>query len=355
MRLHRKAIPAVLTLLLCSPEAHGQFGTSPAAGITSTPVLSQWVRSGWLKFRVVSGRIALGGTRQHHNVSSSSSSPNRRERLSMRTVSGQTTLFYQHSTPTVELSIEFRVRRELRLSRIPKGDSAGSPIRFEQPVNRPLVLAVGDGDQQRVYRGQTLWHLWILEPDVCRTHLLPMLKLIRPDWKLNERVAAVERELLRLASGQGLPDRRQWAELVEKLGDDRFPVREAADRQLRQLGPAALPYLQRLDFGRLDAEQQFRVRRIIRAFSQQTEDDTPASVADRLVADPEIWLALLGRPQEATRRAAAGQLARLLGGPIGVDPGADPATQEDQIRRLRARIVGEERPAQGGEDGVSSR
>ena len=88
----------------------------------------------------------------------------------------------------------------------------------------------------------------------------------------------------------------------------------------------------------MDAEQQFRVDRIAESFRGQTASDTTEQVAALLAADPSVWLALLERRQEATRRAAAKQLGVLLGEPIGVDPVADPATQKERREQLRAKL-----------------
>ena len=70
--------------------------------------------------------------------------------------------------------------------------------------------------------------------------------------------------------------------------------------------------LEQLDDAQLDAEQQFRVRRIIASFRARIVADVPDQIAAKLFLDPLIWLALLDRPEKATRAAAAKQLAALL-------------------------------------------
>ena len=105
-------------------------------------------------------------------------------------------------------------------------------------------------------------------------------------------------------------------------------------------------YLRRLDLCQLDDEQQVRIRRIVdvplrfdNARVQTGSDETADEIAMRLATDPAAWLILLERPDKATRRVAAKQLADLLGEPIGVDPAADPATQTKQREQLRAKIT----------------
>ena len=65
--------------------------------------------------------------------------------------------------------------------------------------------------------------------------------------------------------------------------------------------------------------------------TQAIEDDTAQQIASWMIADPEVWLALLARPEEPTRRLAAAQLAKLLGQPISFDPAADAARSKRQI------------------------
>ncbi len=99
-----------------------------------------------------------------------------------------------------------------------------------------------------------------------------------------------------------------------------------------------LSYLQQLDFSRLDAEQQFRLRRIIETLTERLGNDSPEQVATWLAGDPSVWLILLTRPDVAKRQQAAQKLSAMLGQLIAVDPQADPATQKTQIEQLRLRI-----------------
>ena len=105
---------------------------------------------------------------------------------------------------------------------------------------------------------------------------------------------------------------------------------------LRDVGPAVLGYLNRLNMSQLDAEQKSRLRRIIRYLSTQTGEDTPEHVASMLIEDPLVWLALLSRPEESTRQAAVQQLTVLLNVPIAVDPKAEPDSQAKARDELRS-------------------
>lgn len=295
------------------------------------------MRSGWVQFQVVSGRITIGARRMG-STSSSSTRPGRSEKLTIRFTNAELSMTYQRSTPQEELSISVGSGNRISIRRSGKEGSSIVPVQFDQAPGEPISLALGPDDKQQVYRAATLWHLLVEQPDACRKHLVPLLELLRPDWRLAETAAAIEAELLQAAAVGQLPDRRQWDALVQQLADERFAKREEADRKLRSAGQRVLGYLRGLDLDRLDAEQQYRVRRIINSLTRKTGDDTAEQFAAQLVGDPDAWLALLARREESTRRLAARQLEAILGEPIAFDPGADEATRKDQIEQLRAHV-----------------
>ncbi|MGD0652840.1 MAG: hypothetical protein ABSA16_00715 [Thermoguttaceae bacterium] len=298
--------------------------------------LNMVVSAGSLRFRVVSGRVSLdaahAGFIQYANTS---------EQISvLQSDGGDTTLSYNWTNGKKQLSIEASNVSKVHIRYGGKGDDPQIPVEFSQPLHGKTVLKVGPEGKQRIYSAPNLWHLFLAYPAETKQYLVPLLALLHPNWRLSESAAEVEVELLRKAHGNETLDRRHWAALVEQLGDESFARRQAADRAIRAADPAVLNYLQQLDFSRLDAEQQFRVRRIIEALSERLGDDTPEQTASWLSGDPSVWLILLNRSEAATRRQAVGQLTAMLGGPIPVDPEADPATQKTQLEQLRLRIEG---------------
>ncbi len=327
-------IAAALAGLLCPAAA---MADTPAP----TPILAQMTRNGYLHFNVSSDCITLTG-RRYGSVNSSSRAFGRVEKLKMQVSSGTPSLTYERTTSKERLIVEVTGSQQFRIRRTGLEGSKIVAIDFSQVPGRPTTLALGPEGQQEVYRASGLWQLLITQRPLCHEHLIPVLQLLRRDWKLAEVSEGVEVELLRLAAEGKTPDCRTWAALVEQLADDRFSKREEADRRLRAAGSVVLAYLRQLDFAQLDAEQQQRVRRIIGALSKQTGDDLPKDVAQRLLADRIVWLALLSREDESTRRHAVGQLSALLGEPIAFDPAADQAVRETQIEKLRGRIA--ERP-----------
>ena len=305
-----------------------------------TPKLTHAARSGWLGARIIAGRISFTGTR-FGRMNSATNSGGRSERLNIHITEGELAVSYELSGPDERLSIEVTGGSQLHIRRSPKGDSSLVPVEFRQSDDKPLQLTVGPKDQQQVYQAASLWHLLIAQPETCRQHLVPLLSVLDEEWDLNTTAEHVEEGLLRAATERQLPDRRRWAELVQQLGDDRFARREAADRKLRALGRVVFTYLQQLDPARLDAEQHYRVRRIIVTLSKSMSNDTPEQIANWLAGDPSVWLAMLSRHEESERRLARQRLEALLGEPIPFDPAADATIRAGQIEQLRARVLGQ--------------
>jgi hypothetical protein len=304
------------------------------------PLISRVTQSGWLRCGIIGGRLTADGSRMG-TMRSATKGPQREESLTTVNDNDQFSLSYQRTTKDEQLAIEIAgASGRFLLRRTPRGDSTFPATGFKQSGNEKIEFTVGTGPKQQKFLARDIWQLLLAEPKLCREHLLPLLDLLRPNWKLGDIAGAVEERLLREAGAHGGSNRERWSTMVAQLGDDSFAKREAADRALRNGNGGALAYLRQLDFTRLDAEQQSRVRRIIEVLTAQNNDDTIDQVAASLAADPAIWLALLARPQLKTRQIAARELAALLGDSIPVDPAADPASQKDQRERLRARIEG---------------
>jgi hypothetical protein len=326
------ASAAVGWTLLCSAAAWAQ-------PLTVTPMFRQYANTARMRLTIMSGRVVNTADWRFGNGTSSTSDGKNKEQITFRGGMGVTNtggIDYERTTPQEEFTISINSDGNFRFRRSPKGSSSIAPIQFSQVPGEPLTLTIGAEGKQQEYRGATLWHLLMANPQEARP-VVEILEQLRPQWQVAKVTAAVEAELLKSA-GTKRPDRQQWAALVQQLADDQFTRREAADRQLRAAGAGVLGYLQQLDFNQLDAEQQSRIRQMIKSLSRQTTDDTPEQVAAWLSEDPSVWLVLLARPDESVRRTAARQLAAILGESIPVDPAADPATQKDQRETLRARI-----------------
>ncbi|MGA2034658.1 MAG: hypothetical protein ABSG68_20615 [Thermoguttaceae bacterium] len=330
--LRRLIVPATVLVVL-----------STFARAQPQQILMRSVRMG-----VVSGRLVNTMGFGFAGGATSTTAGDVRERVVFRGLNGAGSIMYERTAPEGQLTIDIGSDGQCSINRTVKNvPAANKPdkdkpaplsLEFTQTPGEPITLSIGDKPERKVYKAKTLWHLWVVETDVCREQLLPLLELIRPQWTIPQTATAVENELVKLAKVGALPERERWAALVRQLGDDSFTKREAADRALRDAGSSILPYLQTLDANQLDAEQQFRIRRILASLVRQTTEDIPEQIVGWLADDPAVWLALLGRPDEATRRAAATRLTALLGEEPGIDPAVDPAKQAAGFQRLRGKI-----------------
>ena len=312
----------------------------PLWAVAPRSLLSELAHNGCVRFSFVAGRVALIEV-SDSRISLSPSDGKIAEDLNIEVNHGQVEMTYVRTTPDEEFSMSIASGNRLGIHRAGRGDSPLVPVHFEQAPREPVMLALGPEDRQQVFRAESIWHLAIIRPEVCRLHLAPLVDPLRPKWSLTSAAAAVEAELLRQSAAVTPPDRKHWAAMVGQLADDRFGRRQSADRELRAAGPAVLNYLQGLDLGRLQTEQQFRVQRIMTALSAQIEGDNTQQIAVWLRGDPSVWLSLLSRPEPSTRRLASRQLSALWGEAIAIDPEAEPSTQSLQLQQLHRRIDAE--------------
>ncbi len=308
-------------------------------------LLSQLVRnnSNLLRFNIVDGRVLLQWSRMP-NMEVQSGAGDSKEKLRLRDGNGNgrgggANLYYERTSSDEQVTIEFRGSGDdLVITRAPRGKASFLPMEFKQSPGEPTSLRLGPPEREEIWRAAGLWQLFVIQPTVCRQHLIPVLEILRANWNLSDMTVSMETQLLEAARQDTAASRGRWEALVKRLGDDRFASREAADRALRAGGADSLQYLRRVDLQQLDAEQEFRVRRIIRSLAGETDGDSPEAAAAAMLHDRWVWLALLERPEPATRKTAAQRLAVLLGEPIEVDPAANPDSQKAERERLRAKL-----------------
>lgn len=291
------------------------------------------------RFGVFDGHVVMRCRRPMSFQISSDFGGGQKEMMSLRAEQAQTVINYQRVSAKEDIRIDVAgVSGKVSISRSPRDGKSFTAMEFSQTPGEETRLTLGTGDRRQVFQAADLWRLALARPKECQEHLFPMLDALRQDRKLAPMVARIEATLLSRSKEDISKSDTHWAELVEQLADDRFAKREAADRALRAGGAAALGYLRQLDFQRLDAEQQFRVRRILAVQESRSEDDLPEEIAASLMNDRETWLGLLGRTEPEIRKTAARQLAKLLGEKIDVDPAADPDSQKEKREKLWQRI-----------------
>lgn len=324
----RTGLAVLLVLLAIGPAAQAQ---RPRRGGNFGGQLR------WVQFRIAGGRITATSPHFGRSMTSQSSGEGRHETLSISLADGVPVVHYELSSARELTSIHIANGSEVEVHREPRGESTDPPLAFTQLPGRQLTLTIGRGDDERQVHGPTLWHILLTEPEVGGEQLGPLLQLLNPDWKLAGTLAALEGALV-----AGPPPRKAnqalWATLVQQLASDLYAQRQQADRKLRAAGPGLLPYLQLLDRGVLDAEQQWRIKRIVSSLEAENSDETPEGLASWLSWDPRTWLPLLERDDESIRRAAAERLAVLLDAPLEFDPAADVSLRRAQVAALRERF-----------------
>ncbi len=311
--------------------------TARAEPPVRSPMFQQWVGRA-MHLSVVGGRIATEPNGMQFGSGQSVLNDGKVHEQVSYTGNGATvSIKYQRTAPEGEFSIEIAVDGRFHLHNSVKAKPEEN-VDFRQDPGQPVVLTTGVESKPVVLQSPSLWHLLILHPDECKGQLLPLMDAVRPELHIARTATGIEAELVRLAAAGRQSDRKQWATWIDQLADPMFTHREAADRKLRAVGPAVVGFLGGLDLKKYDAEQQFRIRRMLKSLSLPAGEDTPEYAASTLIEDASIWLALLGRPDVAVRKAAAQQLAMILDGPLTVDPAADPASQQSARDELRARI-----------------
>jgi hypothetical protein len=295
-------------------------------------------REAMVQANIVAGRVLLQTPFPHDRQSGRSRSGGDREQLVIGRARQGITVDYDHVLRDQQVTVSLNATRRLIVRRMPRDDSKITRVEYVQPEQEPIVLWVGTGSKKVRYEANSLWHLLLQEPAICRRHLLPLLAALPLEVDLDAAAAQTEAALLKMANNPNSVNRRQLAAWVGQLADNRFSIREAADRQLRDAGRDAVLFLQKLDVSQLDAEQQFRIQRILDSMADGESQDSPESIAGFLCGDPDLWLIFMTRDSEPTRRVAKQHLERFLGEPIAFDPATTQPVRRRQIEQVRAKL-----------------
>jgi len=317
---------AIVTL----PLVQSSLATEPAALCRSV------AQSDWVQFDVISGRITAHNVRhQRKRMSVTSDMPEGAHETFSVSFEGQRPAVHYNCVDVSQALLidivdgdEFLIRHER--------ENGGKPwsLYFNQTKSEGVTLRIESEAAATTRRAPGFWHLMLLEPQLCRTHLVPLLESLRPDWRLTETADTLEKSLLELAKNGYNPPRQQLDQLIRQLGSNNFSKRRAADRELRNHGQSLHSYFKQLDPNSLNAEQRQRIRSISASLAIHV-GDTPQRVTSQLAGDPAIYLMLLERDEVSIRELAAVQLERLKGRPISFDPFGSEADRLEQAERLR--------------------
>ena len=318
----------------------GLVAAASIAAQTLSPFPTLAARQHRVKFSIVLGRLTAVDSMAGRSTSATRSDVVRgvQETFTVHVANGSPTVHYELVTNESSVSVTFGSAKDVTIHVDPRNGSQTVALEFIQPTRGNLELTIDDGVVPGKYSATSIWHLSLAYPDVCRRHLLPVLGVLRSDWRLAELVSAIEQSLIDAALEGQLPDHTRLDRLGAQLASRRFDERRAAERQLRELGQDAVVYLSRLDHRHLDLEQRMRVRRILMSLTGET-DDSPLRVVSWLIDDKSAWLTLLSASDLKYRSVAARHLSQLIGKEVEFDPLADEAIRHAQIKRLRHVVV----------------
>jgi hypothetical protein len=295
----------------------------------------------WARFEVVSGRLMVLQARQTRSKSQSAGDPmlgGVRESFAINVNTGVPSVHYEFADEQQQLTVDFADGNRVSIHREVRGPSTVLPLHFSQGPKGKLSLIVGENKSRQEYSADSFWHLMLIEPDVCRLHLVPILESLSPNWRLCDQASRIEDELVRLAESGVHVDRERCEELVRQLGSPSFRERQAADRELHQMGQLVVSYLRQVDQSRLDAEQRLRIRKIQETLTVRTAD-TPERVAAWLIHDKAAWFAMLSSEDASKRLTATQQLSRVFQDSINFDPLAAQAERRAQLKLLRSKLA----------------
>ncbi len=293
-------------------------------------------RTGWVRFEIIGGRIAVLGHRcgQSRVVQVGEPTDLPREQLSIQLHTELLLLHYEDMQNERQITLDLDDQQRLVLTR--SGSSPTADLKLVQPFRGPLTLSIGR-DKPQTFTAGTLWHLALQQPELCEQSLFPLLETLRPHWRLPEQAAGIQQELLRHAGEDVLAERAKWREWVTQLDSDDFQERQAADQHLRGAGQAVVAWLRRLDRKQLSAEQAGRITDICQGLAD-ISTDTPQRVAAWMLDDRCAWMALLRNEDAKVRMAAVSHLTLLFGKPLAFDPYAQLSDRERQISQLQVRF-----------------
>jgi len=337
-RLHCCFVAVACWLATAAPSP------TEAQEIALSPNLANQLRS-ILQVRMSAGRVTAGSQFNGRSMNSSTQSQDRQEKLAIDLTGNAPSIDYELSTQGFRVIVDMDEGNVLRILRTPQAEGTSKKFEFRQPSEGKLTVTVGENPPEKTYQADSVWHLAIAEPELTRTELEPLLRLLRPGWPLVSEATAIEQALFKQVDVTRGFDRQSWSVLVGQLRSPSYVERLEADRRLRELGQVVVPYLRNMSTAELDAEQNYRIRTIIRRYGSGATEDSPETASTWLAADPEVWYALAARADAKHRETARAQLALLLGEAVVLDADATGDALAAQLATIRKQIDRRQRAA----------
>ncbi|HJN12782.1 MAG: hypothetical protein QGG09_12745 [Pirellulaceae bacterium] len=305
------------------------------------PPSSLLVNKNWVRFDLVLGRITATQIRGGHRncIQSSGATETRRELLSV-TAGGSSapSIRYELTDSNQWLTVEIVRRNEVIILREPQPGTETVRLEFVQPREGNIRVVVGDPERPTAtVSSDSVWHLLLSEPELCRQELMPIFDLLRPQWNLMGSTNQIEDNLFRAAAKGDVISLAHVRQLVNRLKSPKFVDRQHADQQLRALGVVVLSQFKQLERATLTREQRQRIDRIEKDIAV-LKADTPERIVAWMLNDQSVWLSMLLRQDAVKRQVAAARLSEVHPAANKFDPLAEETQRRKQIEALRLRI-----------------
>jgi len=303
------------------------------------PAKSLLQQANWLRFEVSGGRLVARSERcnQSRHAAEMSEGETGRQSLLVEAAGSGFTVFFDRQLADRRLLLRLDDKGQLMICRELSNPAASGNVALTQSAAGKLALTLGGATPRRL-AADDLWQLLLVEQEACRSQLLPLLEEVSVGQDLPRTLAAIEEQLLARAGNDIHEQRRQWQAWVDELVSSDYSRRQAADVKLRAGGQGLLAFLRQLDPAGLDGEQRRRIRTML-AELPSGGSDTPEVVAEWLLADKRVWLALMSRGELPQRAAAAEHLSKLCGRPVLFDPAASDESRTAQLAELSRMLA----------------
>jgi hypothetical protein len=237
---------------------------------------------------------------------------------------------------TLDVQRSVHYTGEHRYTRLTRLLASADPAAGAGPSVQLMVNESGNVGREplRVYaRGRDFFALLREHPEEAGAHLRPLLRELG-----QEAVFAPEPQVAwQVFADRWTPDaklKRQVEDLLPKLDAPDEPARQAATREVGELGQEAVLVLLQLDRATLSAEQNSRVDVLIAGFAP-----LPPGEAARLRGDVSFLLDCLNSDDPRVRTAALERLRDAVPQPVEFDTALEVPARGAAVARLREALV----------------
>lgn len=315
----------------------GPPSAAPASGPVPDAKPQPWlpVEQGVARFRIAFGRIhfdRLSGRDQQRQAVEYADGTS--ESYFIRPADGGVEAQYERTRPGIDrVAFAFSPGGALTLTREFLGEAGERRFELVQPEHGWMTLATSFSGETKTLRAPSLWHLYLVDPEACRTCLEPTLR----ELGIAVEYASVGEQLADLAvqhAGKVEPPAREEAlGWIHDLSAPSFKVRRAAVEHLRKMGPSLVAWVRLFPVDKLDREQCDRLRELVSTL-EASSNDRPDRLAAWLAEDPWLWFELLSHEDASVRQLAAKRIEALTG--ESVEAGSELTLVDDaNVRRTR--------------------